>query len=103
MDNAYDEQRHSPVPFHPAFPSAANLSREHAATDRDVADLATLRELRQLVADAFAAASRANEIRHPDRRWMVADLLDALQDQLADINDTIALVQRGPVVIEDEG
>jgi hypothetical protein len=30
------------VPFHPAFPSAANLSREHAATDRDVADLATL-------------------------------------------------------------
>jgi hypothetical protein len=85
---------------HPAYPTTADLSREVDAEDRDVADLTTLRELRQLVADAFATASRADEIRHPDRRWMVADLLDALQDQLADINDTIALVQRGPVVIE---
>lgn len=89
--------------FHPAYPSAADLSREATAVERDVADLATLSALRQLVANTFTVASRADEIRHPDRRWMVADLLDALQDQLADITDTIALVQRGPVVIEDEG
>jgi hypothetical protein len=87
--------------FHPAYPSAADLSREAVAVTRDLADLATLRELRQVVAKAFATASQADEIRHPDRRWMVADLLDALQDQLADINDTIALVWRGPVVLED--
>jgi hypothetical protein len=87
--------------MHPAYPSADDLSREAIAVTRDLADLATLRELRAIVAKAFTKASRADEIRHPDRRWMVADLLDALQDQLADINDTIALVQRGPVVLED--
>jgi hypothetical protein len=85
------------MPFN-SCPTTADLNREAVAVTRD---LATLRELRQLVAKAFAMASQADEIRHPDRRWMVADLLDVLQDQLADINDTIALVQRGPVVLED--
>jgi hypothetical protein len=88
---------------HPAFPTAADLRREHDAVARDLADLATLAALRGIVADAFAAAGRAHEIQHPDRRWCLGDLLDALQDQLGDINATIALVQRGPVVLEDEG
>jgi hypothetical protein len=38
--------------FHPAYPTAADLSREAAATDRDLADLVALRELRAIVANA---------------------------------------------------
>ena len=87
--------------FNP-YPSTADLSREAAATDRDVADLATLSALRQVVADAFAAASQFDEIRHPDRRYSIADTLDALHGELGSIDDTIAMIVRSPVVIEDE-
>jgi hypothetical protein len=87
---------------HPAYPTTADLSREHDATVRDLADLVALRELRGIVADAIARASRVGGIRHPDRRWDQSDLLDGLQGELANIDGTIALVMRGPVVIEDE-
>jgi hypothetical protein len=40
--------------FHPAYPSTADLSREHDAEERDVADLVALRELRRIVADVIA-------------------------------------------------
>jgi hypothetical protein len=89
--------------FHSAYPAAVDLSREAAATDRDVADLVALSELRGIVADAMARASRVGGIRHPDRRWDQSELLDTLQGELANIDGTIALVMRGPVVIEDEG
>jgi hypothetical protein len=86
---------------HPAYPTSADLSREHAATVRDLADLVALRELRGIVADALARASRVGGIRHPDRRWDQSELLDGLQGELANIDGTIALVMRGPVVIEE--
>jgi hypothetical protein len=86
---------------HPAYPTTADLSREHAATVRDLADLVALRELRGIVADAIARASRVGGIRHPDRRWDQSELLDTLQGELANIDGTVALVVRGPVVIED--
>jgi hypothetical protein len=87
---------------HPAYPTSADLSREHAATVRDLADLVALRELRGIVADAIARASRVGGIRHPDRRWDQSELLDGLQGELANIDGTIALVMRGPVVIEED-
>jgi hypothetical protein len=87
--------------YHPAYPTSADLSREHAATVRDLADLCALRELRGIVSDALSRASRVGGIRHPDRRWDQSDLLDGLQGELANIDGTIALVMRGPVVIEE--
>jgi hypothetical protein len=87
--------------FHPAYPSSADLGHEHAAEDRDVADLVALRELRRIVADAISRAGRIDRIQHPDRRWTTADLLEALQDQLADIDDTTAMIRRSPLVLEE--
>jgi hypothetical protein len=87
---------------HPAYPSSADLAREADAEDRDLADLVALRELRGIVADAMARASRVGGIRHPDRRWSGApELIETLQGELLNIDGTIALVMRGPVVIEE--
>jgi hypothetical protein len=86
---------------HPAYPSAADLRREADAEERDIADLVTLRELRGIVADAIARAGRIDRIRHPDRRWTTADLMESLQEQLADIDDTAAMIRRSPLVLEE--
>jgi hypothetical protein len=86
---------------HPAYPSRADLSREAAAEERDAADLVALRDLRRIVESAIAKAGRFDGIRHPDRRWTTADLLEALQEQLADIDDTAAMIRRSPLVLED--
>ena len=86
---------------HPAYPSSADLLREADAEERDVADLVALRDLRRIVADAIARAGRFDGIRHPARRWTTADLLEALQEQLADIDDTAAMIRRSPLVLED--
>jgi hypothetical protein len=87
--------------FHPAYPTTADLAREADAEKRDVADLVALRDLRSIVADAIARAGRFDGISHPDRRWTTADLLEALQEQLADIDDTAAMIRRSPLVLED--
>ena len=86
---------------HPAYPSRADLSREHDAEERDVTDLVALHDLRSIVADAISRAGRIDRIHHPDRRWTTADLLEALQDQLADINGTVAMIRRSPLVLEE--
>jgi hypothetical protein len=86
---------------HPAYPTTADLSREHDAAVRDLADLVALRELRGIVADAIARASRVGGIQHPDRRWSTADLVDTLQGELLNIDGELQRVLRGPVVIED--
>ena len=86
--------------FHPAFPATAELSREHDAEDRDVADLVALRDLRRIVADAIARAGRIDRIRHPDRRWSTADLLEVLQGELLNIDDTAAMIRRSKLVLE---
>ena len=78
---------------HPAHPSASDLSREHAAADHDIADLVALRDLRGIVADAIARAGRIDRIHHPDCRWTTADLLEVLQDELANIDDTAAMIR----------
>jgi hypothetical protein len=88
--------------FHPAFPSTADLSREAAAITRDLADLATLRELHSIVAQALDRASRCDTIRYPDRRWTTEDLTEALQGTLSDIDDEAQRIRRGSVVLEDE-
>jgi hypothetical protein len=85
--------------YHPAYPSSADLRLEADAEGRDVADLVALRDLRRIVADA--RAGRFDGISHPDRRWTTADLLEALQEQLADIDDTAAMIRRSPLVLED--
>jgi hypothetical protein len=87
--------------FHPAYPSSADLAREHATEDRNVADLVALRDLRGIVADAIARAVRIDRIQHPDRRWTTADLLEMLQDELANIDDTAAMIRRSPLVLEE--
>jgi hypothetical protein len=89
------------VSRHPAYPTCSDQAREADAADRDLADLATLRELRAVVAAALTVASRSDRIHHPDRRWTTADLLEALIGQLADIDDTTALIRRSPLVLED--
>jgi hypothetical protein len=86
---------------HPAYPTSADLSREHAATVRDLADLCALRELRGIVADALSRASRVGGIRHPDRRWDQSDLVDGLQGELANIDGEVARIMRGGIVLED--
>jgi hypothetical protein len=89
--------------YHPAYPTAADLSREAVAITRDRTDLATLRDLRTIVSGALDRAARCDAIRHPDRRWTTDDLLEALQGALGDIDATAAMIHRSPVVIEDEG
>jgi hypothetical protein len=86
---------------HPAYPTTADLSREADAEERDVADLVALRDLRRIVADAIARASRIDRIQHPDRRWTTADLLEVLQGELLNIDDTAAMIRRSPLVLED--
>ena len=84
--------------YHPAYPSSADLAREHGAEAHDVADLVALRDLHGIVADAIA---RAGRIQHPGRRWTTADLMEALQDELANIDDTAAMIRRSPLVLEE--
>jgi hypothetical protein len=87
--------------YHPAYPTTADLRLEADAEDRDVADLVALRDLRRIVTDAIARAGRIDGIQHPDRRWSTADLLETLQEQLADIDGTAAMIRRSPLVLED--
>jgi hypothetical protein len=88
--------------FHPAFPTAADLSREAQAITRDLEDLNALKKLRTIVSRALDAAGQVERIRHPDRRWTTEDLIDALTGQLTDIDDTAAMIRRSPVVLEAE-
>jgi hypothetical protein len=89
------------VSLHPAFPSAADLSREAAAVTRDRTDLATLRELHAIVSDALNRAGRCDAIHHPGRRWNTDELLDALHGLLADIAGESERIRTSPVVPED--
>jgi hypothetical protein len=86
---------------HPAYPSAADLSRE--AAERDAADLATLRALHGIVSTALDRASCCDAIRNPDRRWQTCELIDALAGALTDIAGEAERIRRSPVVLEDEG
>jgi hypothetical protein len=43
--------------FHPAYPTTAELSREHNAALRDLEDLQTLDALRRIVAHAVATTT----------------------------------------------
>lgn len=88
--------------FHPAYPTAADLSREATAEARDVNDLVALHELRRIVATALDHAGRIDRIHHPDARWSTEDLLDALQSELRNIDGESARIRRSPVVLEDE-
>jgi hypothetical protein len=88
--------------FHPAFPTAADLSREAAAVTRDLADIATLRELHSIIEHALQKASRCDAIRHPDRRWNTDELTEALEAELSNIAGEMERLRRSPVVPEGE-
>jgi hypothetical protein len=57
VDSNLADHLEPPMSFHPAYPFAADLSREAAGIQRDLADQATLRELRRIVLRAIAALS----------------------------------------------
>jgi hypothetical protein len=88
--------------FHPAYPTAADLSRETAAITRDRNDIATLRELHAIASAALDRASRCDAIRHPDRRWDTAELTEALEAELSNIAGEMERIRRSPVVLEAE-
>jgi hypothetical protein len=88
---------------HPSHPPTADLSREASATDRDLADLVALRELRRIVADAIARASRLDRIHHPDARWSGApELVETLEGELANVDAEVERIRHSPLVIENE-
>jgi hypothetical protein len=87
---------------HPAFPTAADLSREAAAITRDRTDLATLGELHSIVEHALQKAAQCDVIRHPDRRWNTDELTEALEAELSNITGEMERIRRSPVVIEAE-
>jgi hypothetical protein len=89
--------------FHPAYPSRADLSHEAQAIHRDLADIATLRELHTIVSIALARSSQCDTIHHPDTKWTTDDLLETLQGALTDIDGTAQLIRRSPLVLEMEG
>jgi hypothetical protein len=89
------------VCFHPAYPTAADLSRETAAIRRDLADIADLGRARSIVTSAIAKLSRLDPIRHPDARWSLVDLTELLEGALTDIDGTAAMIRRSPLVLEE--
>jgi hypothetical protein len=88
--------------FHPAFPTAADLSREAAALTRDRTDLATLRGLRAIVSSVLDRASKCDAIHHPARKWQTDELLDALHGTLANIDGEAQRIRTSPLVLEAE-
>lgn len=68
---------------------------------RDEADLFTLDRLRAIVAGACVAALQADDIRHPDARWSVRDLIEALGDQIINIDAERARIANSPLALED--
>jgi hypothetical protein len=91
-----------PFEHHPAFPTAADLTRERAAALRDRAGIATLAEWRVAISHALDRVSRCDDLHHPDRRFCLEDLTEALQGTLADIDGEAQRIRRSPVVIEAE-
>jgi hypothetical protein len=53
------------------------------------------------VISSVSDVTKTDRIQHPDRRWITADLLEVLQDELANIDDTAAMIRRSPLVLED--
>ena len=88
---------------HPAYPSAADLSREHNAALRDLEDLQTLDALKRIVASAIERAGQFNRIHFPDRRWSTEDLLEVLMEQQENIDAEARRIRRSPVVVEEKG
>ena len=87
--------------FHPAYLSRADLSRETAAIRRDLADVATLRELHTIISIALARSSQCDTIHHPDARFCTDDLTETLQGLLTDIDGTAEMIRKSPVVLEE--
>jgi hypothetical protein len=84
---------------HPAYPDATLLSREAAALTRDRTDLATLRDVRAIVASALERASKCDTIHHPDARWSLMDLTELLEGALTDIDGEAERIKRSPLVV----
>jgi hypothetical protein len=89
------------MPFHPAYPSPADLSREHNAALRDLQDLQTLDALKRIVTHAIERAGQFDRIHFPDRHWTTEDLLEVLMEQQENITAEVARIRRSPVVVEE--
>jgi hypothetical protein len=89
--------------FHPAYPTAADLNREHTAALRDLEDLQTLDALKQIVASAIERAGQFDRIHFPGRHWSTEDLLEVLMEQQENITAEAQRIRRSPVVVEEEG
>lgn len=76
-------------------------SRLRAANVRDEADLFTLTQLREALSRAALAAFQADEIRNPEARWQVADLIEALGAQIADIDAERERIRNSAPVLEE--
>jgi len=87
--------------FHPAYPTASQIFAETNAIQRDLADIATLRELRRIVLRAIAALSQCDDLRHPDKRWSTDDLQEILEGALTDIAGEAERLRRSPIVLEE--
>jgi hypothetical protein len=75
---------------------------EAQADARDIADMASLKVLGEIVLAAHRSASRVPPLRHHDRRWDLRDLLDALSNALTDIEAEAERIRDAPVVLEPE-
>jgi hypothetical protein len=80
----------------------AETRRERAAEARDEADLFTLDQLRAVVGAARVAALQADEVGHPDARWSVRDLIEALGDQITNIDAERARIINRPLVLGED-
>jgi hypothetical protein len=89
------------MPFHPAYSTAADLSREHNAALRDLEDLQTLDALKRIVANAIERAGQFDCIHHPDRHWTTEDLLEVLMEQQENITAEAQRIRHSPGVVED--
>ena len=71
------------------------------ADARDAADLKSLAALWGVVLGAHQAVCKIEPTRHPERRWDVRDLLDALSNALTDIAAERDRIRNGAVCLED--
>jgi hypothetical protein len=86
------------MPFNP-YPSAEDLSREASAIRRDLEDLASLHQQHVILTTALKLARQCEEIRHPDHRYTTADLTEALEGLLTDIDGERQRIRHCGVVL----
>jgi hypothetical protein len=86
--------------YHPAYPSTADLRREHDAEERDLADRLRVSTLEAVIRNTIAQISAVSEFEHPDANYSVAELGSELRGLLTNL-DGIADILHGAVVLDE--